>query len=65
MKTIICECCDLGCREHEKINQCTNPAKIEIERIDMIDSGSMVFCNICADDVFESGLFRELGELYQ
>lgn len=65
MKTIMCECCDPGCPVHSEINHCTNKAKREIERIDMVDAGSMVFCNICADDAFESGLFRELGELYQ
>ncbi len=60
-QSIVCECYDEGCLKHNGFSGCKEKASIEIERIDMVDSGSMVFCVDCADDAFESGLFRYLG----
>lgn len=57
-----CECSDPGCPVHIGEN-CQNwsipeePGEI-LYRVDMEDKTGVAFCQDCADDAMESGLFR-------
>lgn len=58
-----CECADPGC-PHSAINQshcipCKHVATTILYRVDMEDVTGTAFCDECADDAFESGLFTD------
>ena len=53
----ICECGDQGCKVHKGLGFCLNTASVILYRVDMEDETGTAFCEDCADDAFESGLF--------
>lgn len=55
MKTEPCECEDPGCGECNGL--CENVGTVRLFRIDMDDHFGVLFCETCADDCYESGLF--------
>jgi hypothetical protein len=56
-----CECADKGCKAHEGMSACHNRAKIVLYRVDMDDMTGTKFCDDCAEDAFDSGLFTEFS----
>lgn len=56
----ICECSDNHCPAC--FGQCKEPATTTLYRIDMQDLTGTRFCEACADDAFESGLFTSKQE---
>lgn len=51
----LCECADTSC---QCSGQCTNEGTIVLYRVDTEDDVIGVrFCNTCADDALESGIF--------
>lgn len=50
-----CECCDVGCHA---TSVCQREAESIGFRVDMADRLGTAFCQSCADDAAESGLFR-------
>jgi len=59
-----CECSDTGCKAHPG-KHCANHGEVSLlYRVDMEDHTGTAFCEACADDAFESGLFTtESGEV--
>ena len=55
--TIVCECVDKMCPVHNGQNLCMDRAKVTLYRVDMYDQTGTQFCNACAEDSMESGLF--------
>ena len=55
----VCECCDPGCRVHNGTPKCTEPGKVVLYRIDFEDHTGILFCEHCAEDALETGLFTE------
>lgn len=55
--TSTCECSDIGCPYHKGYSQCTKLARQVLRRVDMVDTIGTAFCNGCANDAMESGLF--------
>lgn len=56
-----CECADPGCAHHKGASTCPKPhtgARL-LFRVDMDDRTGTVFCDACADDALDSGLFRD------
>jgi hypothetical protein len=53
-----CECVDTGCPANHS-NQCPNIATVTLWRVDMEDITGTRFCDECADDAMESGLFTD------
>ena len=53
-----CECSDPGCPKHAGIETCTRPKVTTLYRIDMDDESGTWFCEGCAEDASDSGLFR-------
>ena len=60
-----CECCDRMCPAHCGDSVCRATAKVTLFRTDMMDRTGTEFCNACAEDSMESGLFaqRAVGAL--
>lgn len=58
-KGVTCECADKGCPVHKGTSKCTNKATTNLRRVDMDDVSGTMFCEACAEDALESGLFRE------
>jgi hypothetical protein len=56
---VSCQCSDPGCPVHAGKSSCTHRAITALVRVDMEDITGTAFCRACADDAFESGLFRE------
>ena len=56
-----CECEDRQCPAHLGEN-CKEIGKILLFRIDMDDASGTLFCERCAEDALESGLFRAKEE---
>lgn len=57
MKDRLCQCADPGCPVHEGESICIRHAKQRLFRVDtFLDEGTL-FCEQCADDAMESGLF--------
>jgi hypothetical protein len=56
-----CECDDIGCPNHP--NECYEKARINLRRIDSYDASGVNFCDACADDAIESGLYDEGREV--
>ncbi len=50
-----CECCDHGCPHCR--GGCKLPATETLYRVDMEDETGLAFCEHCAADANESGLF--------
>ncbi len=55
-----CECADPGCPVCK--GRCDNWSNIVLNRIDMIDETGTAFCEGCADDAMESGLFSNYAQ---
>ena len=55
-----CECSDPGCPEGHGSNPCERTAPWRLRRIDMDDGTTAFdFCNPCAEDALESGVFAD------
>jgi hypothetical protein len=52
-----CKCKDTGCPEHYGFSQCRNVAMLDLYRTDMTDETGTGFCENCASDAMESGMF--------
>ena len=52
-----CECSDSGCPCCN--GQCRNDGSVRLYRIDMYDETGILFCEECAEDAMESGLFTD------
>ena len=50
-----CECRDPGCPACR--GKCNNSAVCNLRRIDMMDQGGVYFCDKCASDALEAGVF--------
>ena len=59
-----CECADPKCAVHAKESICPNEGSLFLYRVDMVDNCGLFFCDECAQDALESGLFavKELDE---
>lgn len=57
MRTPRCQCSDRGCPVHPGISFCIQPATTTLFRIDMDDTAGTAFCEACATDALDSGLF--------
>ena len=55
-----CECSDSGCKCCS--GKCSHDVEQTLFRIDMDDQTGTPMCAGCADDAFESGLYRGAGE---
>lgn len=55
MRNELCECSDGGCLCCH--GQCSNQSTVVLYRIDMEDKSGVAFCDGCADDAMESGVF--------
>jgi hypothetical protein len=58
-----CECSDKGCRTHQGESHCHNQASELYFRVDMDDQTGTGFCDACASDACESGLFISGNDL--
>jgi hypothetical protein len=56
----MCECIDKGCPAHRGTICTAKGATTILRRIDMHDVTGTAFCESCAIDAMESGLFTEL-----
>ena len=56
MKNIQCECIDKLCSVHTG-TECQKQATTKLRRIDFVDQPACYFCDACANDAFESGVF--------
>jgi hypothetical protein len=54
-----CECADAGCLAHEGLG-CHELATTILYRVDMDDLSGTAFCEACAEDAMESGLFTDI-----
>jgi hypothetical protein len=54
-----CECADAGCVCHGK---CNAEGRVTLYRVDMEDATGTLFCEQCAADAMESGLFTDESE---
>lgn len=53
-----CECSDPGCKNHPGKSVCgVARGVVNLRRVDMEDATGTMFCDECADDAFESGVF--------
>ena len=52
-----CECSDLGCPTNHGPKECRAQAEARLFRVDMEDNDGTNFCELCAEDAMESGLF--------
>jgi hypothetical protein len=52
-----CDCCDSGCPAHKGKSECTNQATVSLRRIDFAGQPIVWFCNGCAEDALDSGVF--------
>lgn len=57
MTKMQCECSDPGCKGHEGKSECTRNACVMLRRIDFVDRPKCYFCEVCAEDAHESGVF--------
>jgi hypothetical protein len=60
MTNLRCQCSDRGCPVHPGISLCIRPASTTLFRIDMEDQTGTAFCDACAEDAMNSGLFSEV-----
>jgi len=54
-----CECSDTQCVAHAGTPACNGVAISVLYRVDMEDNSGTAFCEQCADDAMESGLFTD------
>jgi hypothetical protein len=54
-----CECCDKLCPVHTGSESCSTKAVACLRRSDMEDETGTMFCESCANDAMESGVFFE------
>lgn len=54
-----CGCADAGCPVHRTVSQCVLASVVTFYRIDMEDITGTPFCEACATDALESGLFTD------
>lgn len=54
-----CECFDKGCKAHLNLDHCNEDATVTLWRVDMTDETGTQFCDDCAEDAIESGLFSD------
>ena len=52
-----CECADKGCPAHRGKSSCDRAARFRMRRVDMEDRTGVLFCEPCADDAADSGVF--------
>lgn len=64
-----CECYDAQCpvghdgkRTSSVSTRCYQRANVLLYRVDMIDASGTAFCQWCADDCYDSGLFTDSSE---
>lgn len=57
-----CECADSGCPKCK--GKCERKAMQTLYRVDMEDRTGTRFCNECAEDAYESGLFDSQRNFY-
>jgi hypothetical protein len=57
-----CECADAGCAVHVGVSDCRELATTILYRVDMQDETGTAFCEACADDAMESGVFTDLWD---
>lgn len=55
----MCECSDNQCPVHNGQNECVNLGEVVLYRVDMEDLTGTLFCEECASDALDSGLFVE------
>jgi hypothetical protein len=55
--THTCDCCDPGCPVHKDKSGCTNQATVTVRRLDFEDQPIYWFCDGCAQDALDSGVF--------
>jgi hypothetical protein len=55
-----CACVDIGCPVHKNRAGCYNDADTILYRVDMEDATGTAFCERCADDAMDSGLFTNI-----
>lgn len=60
-----CECSDPGCKHVKMLHnyyglssQCDKKADVQLFRSDMEDRAGVLFCDECASDAMESGVFN-------
>ena len=53
----ICECSDSGCHAHTGTPVCNQTGTSLLYRVDMEDQTGTLFCEDCAADAMEAGLF--------
>lgn len=54
-----CECGDVGCPVHKGKEHCEKGARVCLRRVDMDDETGTLFCEACAADAQDSGLFGD------
>lgn len=52
-----CECFDTHC--HGPAGRCSGAGVTILYRVDMMDETGVLFCEACADDAVQSGLFTD------
>jgi len=52
-----CECSDPRCPAHYSVSDCKGVGNQVLYRIDMEDNSGTAFCDACAEDAMDSGLF--------
>lgn len=52
-----CECSDPGCPVHNGQSKCNHVATDLLFRVDMEDNTGVYFCDECAADALDSGVF--------
>lgn len=56
MRNARCNCTDPGCPACN--GSCKRGQSVILYRVDMDDEGGTGFCEACAEDAYESGLFQ-------
>ena len=54
-----CECADKGCPIHTGRKSCKQIATTVLHRVDMEDLAGVAFCDACAEDAYECGLYTD------
>ena len=54
-----CECNDIACFRHQNSSECTGVGLVVLYRTDLEDRTGTLFCDECACDALDSGLFME------
>lgn len=56
---VVCECTDRECISCH--GRCDDAAIAEYARVDTTDSSGVMFCEGCADDACDTGLYEMIG----